>query len=112
MDGRQGLHHQDEGRERLMSTNMDILKTMLLTWTDEEVSEAWNLIAAEGEQRRATRTANARFSLKAGDKVYFEGNKSGKCYGTIVRVKRKKAIVQVSGSRNWDVPLSMLKKVA
>ena len=27
------------------------------------------------------------------------------------RVKRKKAIVKVAGSRNWDVPLSMLKKV-
>ena len=31
-----------------MSTNMDILKTMLLTWTDDEISEAWRLIAAEG----------------------------------------------------------------
>ena len=94
-----------------MSTNMDILKTMLLTWTDDEISEAWRLIAAEGKMRRERATSNARSSLRAGDKVYFEGNRSGKCYGTIVRVKRKKAIVQVPGSRNWDVPLSMLKKV-
>ena len=94
-----------------MSTNMDILKTMLLTWTDDEISEAWRLIAAEGKMRRERATSKARSSLRAGDKVYFEGNRSGKCYGTIVRVKRKKAIVQVPGSRNWDVPLSMLKKV-
>jgi hypothetical protein len=95
-----------------MSTNMDILKTMLLTWTDEEITEAWRLIAAEGKMRKERATSHARSSLQAGDKVYFEGNRSGKCYGTIVRVKRKKAIVQVPGSRNWDVPLSMLKKVA
>jgi hypothetical protein len=91
---------------------MDILKTMLLTWTDEEITEAWRLIAAEGKMRKERATSHARSSLRAGDKVYFEGNRSGKCYGTIVRVKRKKAIVQVPGSRNWDVPLSMLKKVA
>ena len=95
-----------------MTGNMDILKTMLHTWTDEEVSEAWRLIAAEGKLRTDRATSNARSSLRAGDKVYFEGNRSGKCYGTIVRVKRKKAIVQVAGSRNWDVPLNMLKKVA
>lgn len=95
-----------------MSTNMDILKTMLHTWSDDEVTEAWRLIAAEGKVRRERAASNARSSLRTGDKVYFEGNRSGKCYGTIVRVKRKKAIVQVAGSRNWDVPLSMLKKVA
>ena len=94
------------------STDMDILKTLLMTWTDEQVTEAWGLIAAEGKLRREAATNTARFSLKAGDQVYFEGSRSGKCHGTIVRVKRKKAIVQVAGSRNWDVPLSMLTKVA
>ena len=95
-----------------MSTNMDILKTMLLTWTDDEISEAWRLIAEEGKMRRERATTHARSHFRAGDKVYFEGNRSGKCYGTIVRVKRVKAIVQVAGSRNWDVPLNLLKKVA
>ncbi len=95
-----------------MSTNMDILKTMLHTWSDDEVTEAWRLIAAEGKDRKKRATSHARTQLRAGDKVYFEGNRSGKCYGTIVRVKQVKAIVQVAGSRNWDVPLSMLKKVA
>ena len=90
---------------------MDILKTMLQTWTDEDVQEAWGLIAAEGKIRRERKTNTARYSLKAGDQVYFEGSRAGKCHGTVVRVKRKKAIVQVAGSRNWDVPLSMLTKV-
>tara|TARA_B000000557_G_scaffold198404_1_gene163678 strand:- start:202 stop:486 length:285 start_codon:yes stop_codon:yes gene_type:complete len=94
-----------------MSTNMDILKTMLLTWTDEEINEAWRLIAKEGNMRRDRATTHARSHFRAGDKVFFEGNRSGACHGTIVRVKRKKAIVQVGG-RNWDVPLNLLKKVA
>ena len=94
------------------NTDMDILKTLLMTWTDEQVSEAWGLIAAEGKMRRERKAAAARISLRAGDKVFFEGNRSGPCHGTIVRVKRKKAIVQVAGSRNWDVPLNMLTKVA
>ena len=93
------------------NTDMDILKTLLMTWTDEQVSEAWGLIATEGKTRRSQATARARTQLGAGDKVYFEGNRSGKCYGIIVRVKKVKAIVQVAGSRNWDVPLSMLTKV-
>ena len=69
-------------------------------------------ISKEGTARRNKKTEDARFSLKAGDKVFFEGSRSGPCHGTIVRVKRKKAIVKVPGSRNWDVPLSMLTKVA
>ena len=90
---------------------MNILKTMLHTWTDEEVQLAWSLIAAEGEKRRNKRTQSARYSLRAGDKVTFNGRR-GQVSGTIVRVKRKKAIVSVNGGHNWDVPLSMLKKEA
>ncbi len=95
-----------------MSSNMDILKTMLQTWTDAEVSEAWGLIAEEGKLRRKEANVTARSNLKAGDKVFFEGNRSGPCHGVIVRVKKVKAIVKVAGSRNWDVPLNMLTKVA
>jgi hypothetical protein len=48
-------------------------------------------------------------TLKEGDQVYFDG-RSGRCNGKVVKIKRKKALVEVSG-RNWNVPLSMLKKV-
>ena len=89
--------------------NMDILKTMLLTWSDEQVSEAWNLIASEGNRRRDIRSKNMKSTLKEGDQVYFDG-RSGRCNGKVVKIKRKKALVEVSG-RNWNVPLSMLKKV-
>jgi preprotein translocase subunit YajC len=92
-----------------MSSNMDILKTMLLTWTDEEVNEVWSLVAAEGKLRQTNRTINMKSSLSPGDTVSFNGRKSGAVSGTIVRIKTKKAIVEVSG-RQWDVPLAMLTK--
>ena len=91
--------------------NMNILKTMLLTWSDDQVSEAWRIVAAEGKLRQERKATNLRGQLVEGDRVSFTGRKVGSVTGTIVRVKRKKAIVRVGGSRNWDVPLSMLKKV-
>mgnify|MGYP003134111067 CR=1 FL=1 len=90
--------------------NMDILKTMLLTWSDSQVTKAWQLIAAEGKRRNESASQQMRYTLRVGDKVSFSGRKAGSVTGTIVRVKRKKAIVRVAGSRNWDVPLNMLKK--
>jgi hypothetical protein len=91
-----------------MNSNMDILKTMLLTWSDDEVSKAWTLVAEEGNLRKAHRTKNMKSALTSGDKVSFNG-RTGLISGTIVRIKTKKAIVEVAG-QNWDVPLSMLKK--
>jgi hypothetical protein len=90
------------------STNLDILQTMLLTWTDEEVRMAWTMVAEEGEQRRAAKTKRMKSTLKAGDKVSWSG---GKKQGVIVRTKYKKAIVSECGmEHNWDIPFSMLSK--
>lgn len=92
-----------------MSNNMAILETMLLTWSDDEVSQAWTLIGEEGKQRQTRRMQKMKYTLYPGDKVSFQGKKAGSVIGTIVRIKTKKAIVEVSG-QNWDVPLAMLKK--
>jgi hypothetical protein len=35
----------------------------------------------------------------------------GHTVGVIIRIKRKKAIVEVGGFQNWDVPLAMLSAV-
>ena len=92
------------------SSNLDILRTMLYTWTDQEINEAWSLIAAEGDRRREVRTKKVKSELRAGDKVSWS---HGKKTGEVVRVKYKKAIVKESGVKhNWDIPLSMLTKVS
>jgi hypothetical protein len=83
---------------------------MLHTWSDEEVSEAWGMIADEGKRRKKVKTLKLKGMLMSGDKVEFESAKMGTCKGKIVRVKTKNAIVEVKG-RNWNVPMSMLTKV-
>ena len=55
-------------------------------------------------------SALKRRTLRAGDQVSWNG-RGGYTEGTIVRVKRKKAICDVGTGRNWDVPLSMLTAI-
>jgi len=55
-------------------------------------------------------SALKRRTLQAGDKVSWNG-RGGYTEGTIVRVKRKKAICDVGAGRNWDVPLNMLTAI-
>ena len=89
---------------------MDILKTMLHTWTDDEIGQAWHLISEEGKRRRVEKNRRLKQDLKPGDKVTWSG---GSKQGTIVRTKYKKAIVSEKGlPHNWDIPFHMLTKVA
>jgi hypothetical protein len=93
-----------------MTENLNILHTMLHTWSDEEVSEAWSMIADEGKRRKKVKTQKLKSTLSPGNKVKFESSKMGTCTGHIIRVKTKNAIVEVKG-QNWNVPMSMLTKV-
>jgi len=65
-------------------------------------------VIAEMKGRRNYDAALKRRTLSEGDRVSWTG-RSGYTEGTIVRVKRKKAICKVDGAwTNWDVPLNML----
>ena len=77
------------------------------TMTELELSELNRAVCSELRQRRNAESARNRFLFKAGDKVSWSGRR-GHHQGTIVRVKRKKAIVNTGEFRNWDVPLNML----
>jgi len=88
---------------------MKILKTMLMTWSDDQVTEAWHLISEEGKRRRVEKNKRLKQDLRPGDKVTWS---CGTKQGTIVRTKYKKAIVSQKGrSHNWDIPFHMLTKV-
>ena len=87
----------------------DVLQN-LANLTDEDLRA---INAAVIDQLKCNRNANAiakRHTLKAGDRVSWTG-RNGYTEGTIVRVKRKKAICDVGHGRNWDVPLGMLTAV-
>ena len=77
---------------------------------DEDLRELNEAVIARLKFNRNRKAAAARRTFKAGDRVKFNG-RAGLTEGTIVRVKRKKAIVSVDEGRlpgNWDVPLGML----
>lgn len=92
-----------------MNENLNILVTMLHTWTDDEVYEAWQLIADEGKRRKDRKTKAAKATLKIGDKVRYR-TKIGTSTGKIVKVKTKNATV-VSNGKMWNVPMNILEKV-
>lgn len=93
-----------------MTDTLNILHTMLHTWTDEEVSEAWKMIANEGKRRQQTRIREIKSTLCVGDKVEYQSQPHGTTTGRIIKVKRKKALVDVNG-KTWNVPMSMLTKI-
>ena len=79
-------------------------------FTDEELRAINDAVIRQLKFNRSCKTAAARNIFKAGDRVSWTGRRGGQV-GTIVRVKRKKAIVSVNEGRrpgNWDVPLGML----
>lgn len=92
-----------------MHTNLKILETMLMTWSDEEVTAAWAMVAEEGKRRRARRTMALKEELVAGDIVEWDGRK-GTVRGIVEKVMTKNARVVV-GTSSWKVPMSMLRKV-
>ena len=93
-----------------MTENLNILHTMLHTWSDEEVSEAWQMIADEGKRRKQVKTRKIKGLLKVGDTVEYNSRRNGTTTGTVIKIKTKNAVVEANGQR-WNVPMSMLTKV-
>jgi hypothetical protein len=82
----------------------------LLDMDEASLRELNHACVSQLKAIRNRKSALNRHVFKAGDRVSFSG-RAGLTEGTIVRVKRKKAIVSVdTGGRpgNWDVPLGML----
>jgi len=99
-----------------MTSSLNILETMLHTWTDDEIQKAWGMIADEGKRRRNANAADKKRTLSAGDTVTFTAKGGAQVMGVITRMKYKKAIVTVTNNQgktlNWDVPFTLLTKVA
>ena len=79
-------------------------------FTDEELRAINTAVIKQLKSNRNRKAAVNRAAFEAGDRVKWSGRR-GEQVGTIVRVKRKKAIVSVDEGRlpgNWDVPLGML----
>ena len=79
-------------------------------FTDEELRAINTAVINQLKSNRNHKATVNRYAFKPGDQVKWTGRR-GEQVGTVVRVKRKKAIVSVDEGRlpgNWDVPLGML----
>ena len=87
-----------------------MLRGILNDLRDMNEADLRTLNSAVVDQIKLLRNRDAALNRRifsAGDRVKWNGRR-GLTEGTIVRVKRKKAIVDVGVGRNWDVPLGML----
>jgi len=93
-----------------------MLRGILNDLRDLDEADLRTLNSAVVDQLKLLRNRDAAVNRRlfaAGDRVSFNGRR-GYTEGTIVRIKRKKAIVSVDEGRspgNWDVPLGMLTSV-
>ena len=96
-----------------MSADKHILSTLLVTWSDEQLLEAYRMVSGEYNERKKEKAANNKSKLYPSCKVSWTGKRTGSCTGSVVRVKTKKAIVKddKTGTR-WDIPMSMLTIIA
>ena len=79
----------------------------LLDMDENDLRELNNACVSQLKAMRSRKSALNRHVFKTGDRVTWNGRR-GNQVGTIVRVKRKKAICDAGAGRNWDVPLGML----
>lgn len=80
---------------------------MISGMNESELHDLNRAVCMQIKDRQNREARVKRNTLKAGDKVSWNG-RNGYTEGTIVRVKRKKAICSVGYGANWDVPLNML----
>ncbi len=95
-----------------MSDALSVFHTMSKTLDDRELREAINILCSERTTRGERKTNENRYLLKVGDKVEWTG-RMGASTGTVVKVKRKKAIVKEDKMLGrWDIPMSMLTRIS
>ena len=88
------------------------MKKLIQLIREIDNSEDLNVVIDEIKLQRKiinnVKIARARNIFKAGDEVKVNGKKTGGEVGMIIKMKIKRAIVEIDG-RSWDCPLSILE---
>jgi hypothetical protein len=85
-----------------------ILKAINDISSMEEMNEVIDLIKMKQKSLRNAASRDIKASVRAGDDVVVKGRKANGI-GTILEVKRTKAIVLINNER-WNVPLTLIEK--
>ena len=81
--------------------------TALTKLEENELVELNRAVVSQIKAQRNIESAMKRHLFSVGDRVKWSGRR-GPSQGKIVKVNRKKAIVEVN-FQNWNVPLNMLE---
>ena len=84
-----------------------ILKAINSISSMEEMNEVIDLIKLKQKSLQSEVRAKTRSIIMVGSKVIVE-SRDGDVKGTIIKINRTKAIVDMKGSK-WNVPLTMIK---
>ena len=79
----------------------------------ETIAELNDVIDCVKQTQRHLKVANnrsARATMVVGDKVKITSRKRADQFGTILEIKRSKAIVDIDGQR-WNCPLTIMEVV-
>lgn len=87
--------------------NVDQIIRVLATFDEPDLIKLNSAIVSQIKAQRNAESAMKRHIFKSGDRVKFTGRK-GTQFGEVLKVNRKKAIINVSGER-WNVPLNMIE---
>ena len=85
-----------------------ILKAINDISSMEEMNEVIDLIKMKQKSLRNAASRDIKASVRKGDDVVVKGRKANGI-GTILEVKRTKAIVLINNER-WNVPLTLIEK--
>ena len=93
-----------------MESRQSYLDTIeaLSEMTDSQLRSLNHLVCDTLKGRRQSANLRAKHKFASGDRVSFSG-RYGYTEGTVVRVKRTKAIINTGELRDWNVPLGMLE---
>jgi len=84
-----------------------ILKAIHSISSMEEMNDVIDLIKLKQKSLKSEVRAKTRSIIMVGSKVIVE-SRDGDVKGTIIKINRTKAIVDMKGSK-WNVPLTMIK---
>tara|TARA_R100001594_G_scaffold143119_1_gene190732 strand:+ start:100 stop:396 length:297 start_codon:yes stop_codon:yes gene_type:complete len=88
----------------------DILKEVVSLIHQLDNTTNLNRVIDEVKQRRTSLGQFIKYELKPGDNVLVNGNRARKEEGTIVKLNRTRAVVNIDGIK-WNVPFSMIETI-
>jgi predicted transcriptional regulator of viral defense system len=78
--------------------------------TTAEINRIIDVVKAQQKIVRVIESSKTKLGLRPGDLVTAAG-RNGSITGTIVRIKKTKAIVKLDNGTRYDVPLPLIKPI-